>query len=255
MALFVYGASRSAVRMPTNSGDLHSSLGFIRIHESDPQPTTTIGDHRTLTIAIDGEHEMMGGTSVAITGWVWPGYLLSKSRALRSEFRSAATTALLSPSISVPVHDQSERFASMFEPQSLLPSTAAFAHVTANWQKEIDQDPTKDSLVIAVYRIDNFSSVEGGKFERSMTQQLARRINGFPSFGGRPFFLGAGRHGEFWIAYRCGPIVRSGIDTLRSLQQHINEEGLSPTYADIQDRKSTRLNSSHSQQSRMPSSA
>ena len=47
-------------------------------------------------------------------------------------------------------------------------------------------------------------------------------------------FRSAGRHGEFWIAYRCGPIVRSGIDTLRSLQQHINEESLSPSYADIQ---------------------
>ena len=33
------------------------------------------------------------------------------------------------------------------------------------------------------------------------------------------------------------------------------KDGLAETFADISDRKSTRLNSSHSQQSRMPSSA
>ena len=57
--------------------------------------------------------------------------------------------------------------------------------------------------------------------------------------------------GHYWVARRCGvKVLRFSVGFGRAIWKHVGRDG-----TEYQDRKSTRLNSSHSLSSRMPSSA
>lgn len=226
MAVSVFGATRAMVVAQDARGETSTVLVGADTYANGPDP-----DPRTL---LDLPHLFMplypvpghpSTSSVTVAGWLWPGWFISRSKPLVRRFTDLATQTLLVPVLASDDNRVAAAFDDMFTPVTRWPSMHAFEEAVLRMRAQADASPQSTSLLIAVYAIDEFGALAGGKFEQAAVGQVMRLALGNPEFAGHDVFVAYEEPGRLWVALGGGPIIRSQITLLRSLQQYINDHG------------------------------
>lgn len=229
MAIMTFAATRAWVLVEDSHSapQTHLAVADLYANTPEPEPRSLIeGPH--LTLPLYERPDEVNASRVVIADWLWPGSFLTRSHRIVRRFRQLAIESIISPKAARDDVVKANAFDSMFEAKHHWPTTTAFTQALDRMRSRADANPTSDSVVIGVYSIDDFGALAGGKFEQAAVGQVMRMAAGFPAFAGHDVFLSYEDPGRLWIALAGGPMIRSGIETLRSLQQKINDGGAVP---------------------------
>jgi hypothetical protein len=230
MAASVFGATRAMTVLSESRGDMVSDLIGVDVHSNGPAPeprSLITLPHLRMPLHPTPEHPST--SSVTVAGWLWPGWFMTRSRTIVERFTELATSALLTPVAASEDARVATSFDEMFTPVSRWPSLTAFEEAVRRMREQADASPQSHSLLMAVYAIDDFGALAGGKFEQVAVGQVMRLALGHAPFAGHDVFVAYEEPGRLWVALGGGPIIRNGIELLRGLQQHINDHGSVPS--------------------------
>lgn len=230
MAISVFGATRALSVVSHHDGRITDD--FIAVDEYENAPPTdrrSLTGSKTLTMRLYPEPGHSSASGVTVGGWLRPGSFLVRNDTIVQRFTNLATQSLLVPVVASDDRRLASAFDEMFTDLNRWPSMAAFAEATSRLQALADASPESRSLVVAVYSIDDFGALAGGKFEHVAVGQVMRLALGNPNFAGHDMFLAYDDPGRIWIALGGGPVIRSSIDVLRELQTYINNHGAIPS--------------------------
>lgn len=226
MAVSVFGATRAMVVLQDGRGENSSVLVgadlFANSPDPDPRSLVELPHLRMPLYPVPGHPN---SSSVTVAGWLWPGWFISRSPRLVHRFTDLATQTLLVPVLASDDNRTAVAFDAMFTPVTRWPSMTAFEEAVLRMRAQADASPQSTSLLIAVYAIDDFGALAGGKFEQAAVGQVMRLALGHPEFAGHDVFVAYEEPGQLWVALGGGPIIRNQITLLRNLQQHINDHG------------------------------
>ncbi|MBI1350202.1 MAG: hypothetical protein GC156_03705 [Actinomycetales bacterium] len=230
MAVSVFGATRAMAILDDGRGHVTSHLAavdrFANAPTPDPASLATLPHLRLPLFPVPGHANT---SSITVAGWLWPGWFLTRSNTLIQRFTDLATETLLTPVVSADDDRIARAFDTMFDDVNRWPTLTAFEEVVARMRSRADANPHSDSLLVAVYAIDEFGALAGGRFERAAVAQVMRLAVGNPDFAGHDVFVAYEDPGRLWVALAGGPIIRNGIALLRTLQQYINDHGAVPS--------------------------
>ena len=230
MAITVFGATRALTVVEPTPGEVRSLLVAVdQFDSAPPVDATALTLHPNLRLSCSPLPGQTPSATVTIASWLWPGWFMTRSRALVDRFVELATETLLLPIIAT-TDDSAERaFATMFDPIHRWPTLTAFEQAVDRMRARADASPHSDSLVIGVYEIDGFGALSGGRFEQAAVAQVVRLALGHPDFAGHDLFVAYEAPGRLWVALAGGPVIRSSIALLRGLQERINDRGAVPS--------------------------
>ena len=230
MAVSVFGATRAMVVLDDNHGHTTTHLvavdRFANAPSPDPTSLATLPHIRIPLFAVPGHANT---SSITVAGWLWPGWFLTRSPRLIHRFAELSTKSLLTPVVASDDDRISRAFDTMFDEVNRWPTLTAFEEVVGRMRARSDANPHSDSLLVAVYAIDEFGALAGGRFEQAAVAQVMRLAVGNPDFAGHDVFVAYENPGRLWVALAGGPIIRNGIALLRGLQQYINDHGAVPS--------------------------
>lgn len=230
MAISVFGATRAMTVLAEGRDTTVTDLVGVDVHDNAPAPDerslATLPHLRMPLYPLPGHPST---SSVTVAGWLWPGWFMVRSRSLVQRFTDLAAQTLLVPIIADDDTTRAGAFDDMFTHVSRWPSMAAFEEAVRRMREQPDASPQSNSLLIAAYAIDDFGALAGGKFEQVAVGQVMRLALGNAEFAGHDVFVAYEDPGRLWVALGGGPIIRNGIELLRSLQQHINDHGSVPS--------------------------
>jgi hypothetical protein len=230
MAVSVFGATRAMAVLDDGRGHVTRHLVAVDVYDGAPAP-----DPRSLTslphiglplYPLPGHPNT---SSVTVAGWLWPGWFMTRSSGLVHAFTELATSTMLMPVVAADDESKANAFDTMFDTVYRWPTLTAFEEAVTRMRKRADENPQADSLLIAVYAIDDFGALAGGRFEQAAVAQVVRLALGHQDFAGHDLFVAYEQPGLIWVALGGGPIIRNGIAVLRGLQQHINDHGAVPS--------------------------
>ena len=230
MAIMTFAATRAWVLSedPHSAPIMHLAVADLYANTPEPEPRSLIeGSH--LTLPLYERPDEVNASRVVIADWLWPGSFLTRSHRIVRRFRQLAIESIISPKAARDDVVKASAFDSMFEPKHHWPTITAFQQALDHMRQRADANPTSDSVVIGVYSIDDFGALAGGKFEQAAVGQVMRMTAGFSAFAGHDVFLSYQDPGRLWVALAGGPMIRSGIEVLHSLQQKINDSGAVPS--------------------------
>lgn len=230
MAISVFGATRAMTVLDDRHGQVSQNLVAVDLYGNapapDPRSLATL-PHLTLPLYPVPGHP--NASSITVAGWLWPGWFMVRSTALVHQFTELATTALLTPVVASDDDRVATAFDTMFDGVNRWPTLTAFEEAVVRLRARADASPQTDSLLVAVYAIDEFGALAGGRFEQAAIAQVMRLALGNPEFAGHDVFVAYEDPGRVWVALAGGPIIRNGIAALRSLQQLVNDHGAVPS--------------------------
>ncbi len=230
MAVSVFGATRAMAIVDDGRGQVTNTLVAVDIYDNapapDPRSLVTLPHLRMPLYPVPGHPNT---SSVTVAGWLWPGWILTRSAELVHQFTDLATAALLVPVVASDDDRVEAAFDTMFDKVNRWPTLPAFEEAVGRMRARADASPHTDSLLIGVYAIDDFGALAGGKFEQAAVGQVMRLALGHAEFAGHDVFVAYEDPGRMWIALGGGPIIRNGIALLRGLQQHVNDHGAVPS--------------------------
>ncbi len=231
LALSVFAATRSMVIMRVPEGATDSCIASRGVFEnSSPAKAKDMVIRPNLHIPLNSTPNQTENSSIVISGWLWPGSFMTRSHRLVSEFAALANTALFVPALAAHEEPKSIAFDRLFDSIYQWPNLDAFEEAVERLQIRVDSAPQSSSLLIGCYAIDDFGALAGGKFEQAALAQIHRLIQGYKDFAGHDLFVAYETPGRIWLALSSGPIIRTGIDLLNSLQTRINESGSAPSH-------------------------
>ena len=230
MAVSVFGATRAMAIVDDGRGHVTSHLVAVDLYDNGPpveaRALATLPHLGMPLYSVPGHPNT---SSVTVAGWLWTGWFMTRSRSLVDTFTQLATNALLTPVIAADDEQVATAFEVMFDDVNRWPTLAAFDEAVDRMRRRADQNPHTDSLIIAVYAIDDFGALAGGRFEQAAIAQVMRLALGHQDFAGHDLFVAYEVPGRIWVALGGGPIIRTGIGLLRGLQQFINDHGAVPS--------------------------
>lgn len=230
MAISIFGATRAMTVVSGLRGDSVTDLVGVDVHDNGPAPDPrSLATLPHLTMPLYPAPDHPNRSSVTIAGWLWPGWFLTRSRTIVQRFTDLASQTLLVPIVASDDNRLSVAFDEMFTPITRWPSLSAFEEAVLRMRERADASPQTNSLLIAVYAIDDFGALAGGKFEQVAVGQVMRTALGYSEFAGHDVFVAYEEPGRLWVSLGGGPIIRNGISLLRGLQQHINDHGSVPS--------------------------
>ena len=230
MAISIFGATRAMTVISDNRGDSVTDLVGVDVYDNGPAPDPrSLATLPHLTMPLYPAPDHPNRSSITIAGWLWPGWFLTRSRTIVQRFTDLASQTLLVPIVASDDNRMSVAFDEMFTPISRWPSLSAFEEAVVRMRERADASPQSNSLLVAVYAIDDFGALAGGKFEQVAVGQVMRMALGHPEFAGHDVFVAYEEPGRLWVSLGGGPIIRNGISLLRGLQQHINDHGSVPS--------------------------
>ncbi len=230
MAISVFGATRAMVVVSEGHQDSTKELIGVDVYDNAPAPdarSLAVLPHLRMPLYPLPDHPST--SSVTIAGWLWPGWFLTRSHQIVQRFTDLATQALLVPILASDDSRVSAAFNDMFTTASRWPSLTAFEEAVSHMREQADASPQSNSLIVAVYAIDDFGALAGGKFEHVAVGQVMRLALGNPEFAGHDVFVAYEEPGRLWISLGGGPIIRNGVNLLRGMQQYINDHGSVPS--------------------------
>jgi hypothetical protein len=230
IAATVFAATKTMVVLDDQRGNVSTHLVAIDLYENSPRPEprdVLIEPSMRMEIYPAPDHPNM--SSITVAGWLWTGWFMTRSRRIVNLFTEIATAALLSPILANDEDHPAHAFETMFDTVNRWPTLAAFEQAVDRMQQRADENPHTDSLIIGVYSIEDFGALEGGRFEQAAIAQVMRMALGHQDFAGNDVFVAYDAPGRVWLALSGGPIIRTGIAQLRSLQEHINDHGSVPS--------------------------
>ena len=230
MAISVFSATRAMVVVSEGHQDSTKELIGVDVYDNAPAPdarSLAVLPHLRMPLYPLPDHPST--SSVTIAGWLWPGWFLTRSQQIVQRFTDLATQALLVPILASDDSRVSAAFNDMFTTASRWPSLTAFEEAVSRMREQADASPQSNSLIVAVYAIDDFGALAGGKFEQVAVGQVMRLALGNPEFAGHDVFVAYEEPGRLWIALGGGPIIRNGVNLLRGMQQYINDHGSVPS--------------------------
>jgi hypothetical protein len=230
IAASVFAATRAMVVVDNAHGSISTHLIAVDLYENSPRPEptdVTVDPSLRMELYPAPDHPNM--SSITVSGWLWTGWFMTRSRRIINAFTELAAAAILSPIIAANEDQANLAFDSMFDAVNRWPTLAAFEQAVERMQVRADENPHTDSLLIGVYAIDEFGALEGGRFEQAAVAQVMRLALGHLEFAGHDLFVAYEKPGRVWVALGGGPIIRNGIALLRGLQQFINEHGSVPS--------------------------
>jgi hypothetical protein len=230
MAVSVFGATRAMAVLDDGRGHVTRHLVGVDVYDSapppDPRSLTTL-PHISLPLYPVPGHP--NTSTVTVAGWLWPGWFMTRSAGIVHTFTELATSTMLMPVVAADDQSRATAFDTMFDSVNRWPTLTAFEEAVTRMRKRADDNPQADSLLIAVYAIDDFGALAGGRFEQAAVAQVVRLALGHQDFAGHDLFVAYEEPGLIWVALGGGPIIRNGIAVLRGLQQHINDHGAVPS--------------------------
>ena len=230
MAVSIFGATRAMAVVDDGHGSVTSNLVGVDVYDNAPAPDPrSLATLPHLRMPLYSVPDHPNSSSVTVAGWLWPGWFMTRSQAIVHQFTELATTTLLTPVIASDDDRMATAFDTMFDDVNRWPTLAAFEQAVARLRTRADASPQTDSLIVAVYAIDEFGALAGGRFEQAAVAQVMRLALGNPDFAGHDVFAAYEDPGRLWVALGGGPIIRNGIALLRGLQQHINDRGAVPS--------------------------
>lgn len=230
MAISVFAATRAMTIISDARAETVLDVVSVDVHHNAPATdarTLVTLPHLRMPLYPHPGHPSTSGVTVA--GWLWPGWFLTRSRRLVQRFTDLAAQTLLTPLAASDDNRRSIAFNEMFTPVTRWPSLSAFEEAVQQMRERADASPQATSLLVAVYAIDDFGALAGGKFEQVAVGQVMRLALGHQEFAGHDVFVAYEEPGQLWVALGGGPIIRNGIELLRGLQQHINDHGSVPS--------------------------
>ena len=230
IAAAAFAATKSMVVLDDAHGNVSTHLVAVDLYANSPRPEprdVLIEPTMRMELFPAPDHPNM--SSVTVAGWLWTGWFMTRSHRIVNRFTELATAALLSPVLAADEDRVEHAFEAMFDSVNRWPTIAAFEQAVETMQRRADDNPHTDSLIVGVYAIDNFGALEGGRFEQAAVAQVMRMALGYQEFAGTDVFVAYDAPGRVWLALSGGPIIRTGIGQLRSLQDHINEHGSVPS--------------------------
>ena len=230
MAISVFGATRALTVV--NDGHKPQTSVFIGVDRYANAPAPDPGSMLSLphlTMSVYPMPDDPNTSTITVAGWLWPGWVMTRSPTIISQFTDLAAHTLLTPVIAAQDERRSAAFDDMYTSRSRWPSWQAFAEAVHRMREQVDASPQSTSLLIGVYAIDDFGALSGGKFEQVAIAQIMRLAFGSKDFAGHDAFVAYEHPGRIWVALSGGPIVRNGIQLLRDLQQSINNHGSIPS--------------------------
>lgn len=230
LALGVFAATRSMTIMRSPTAPTDSCIASNGIFEnSPPAKARDMLKRPNLYISLNSTPDQTENSSIVISGWLWPGWFMTRSHRLVSEFSALANTALFVPALASHEDPTSTAFDRLFDTTYQWPNVGAFEEAVERLRARVDAAPQSSSLLIACYEIDDFGALAGGKFEQAAVAQIHRLIQGYKDFAGHDIFVAYQNPGRVWLALSSGPIIRTGISLLNDLQVRINESGSIPS--------------------------
>jgi len=230
IAATVFAATKTMVVLDDARGNVSTHLVAIDLYENSPRPEphdVLVEPSLRMELYPAPDHPNM--SSVTVSGWLWTGWFMTRSRRIVHQFTELATAALLTPILAEDEDGVELAFESMFDSVNRWPTLAAFEQAVDRMQRRADDNPHTDSLIVGVYAIDDFGALEGGRFEQAAIAQVMRMALGHQDFAGSDVFVAYDAPGRVWLALSGGPIIRNGITQLRSLQEFINDHGSVPS--------------------------
>ena len=230
IAASVFAATKTMVVVDDAHGRVTTHLVAVDLYDNSPRPEPRdllVDPSMRMELYPAPDHPNM--SSVSVAGWLWTGWFMVRQRRIVNRFRELATTALLLPVLAADDDRSAAAFATMFDPVHRWPTMDAFAQAVDAMQQRADDNPHTDSLIMGVFAIDEFGTLEGGRFEQAAIAQVMRLAMGHQDFAGHDLFVAYERPGRVWVALSGGPIIRNGIGTLRGLQQYVNDHGSVPS--------------------------
>jgi len=230
MAISVFGATRAMTVLAERRTEAVFDLVGVDVHPNGPAPdarSLVTLPHLRMPLYPSPGHPSTSNVTVA--GWLWPGLFVTRSPSIVQRFTDLATQTLLTPIVASEDTRVATAFDEMFTPVSRWPSMSAFEEAVQRMREQADASPQTSSLLVAVYAIDDFGALAGGKFEQAAVGQVMRLALGHSEFAGHDVFVAYEDPGRMWVALGGGPIVRNGVDLLRGLQQHVNDHGSVPS--------------------------
>jgi len=230
IAATVFAATKTMVVLADQRGHVTTHLVGIDLYENSPRPEP--GDiliEPSMRMDIYPAPDHPNTSSITVAGWLWTGWFMTRSRRIVNLFTDIATAALLSPVLASDEDHVAHAFETMFDSVNRWPTLAAFEQAVERMQQRADENPHTDSLIVGVYAIEDFGALEGGRFEQAAIAQVMRMALGHQDFAGNDVFVAYDAPGRLWLALSGGPIIRTGIAQLRSLQEHINDHGSVPS--------------------------
>ena len=230
MAISVFGATRALSVVTHHDGRVSDDFVAVDQYENaPPADRRSLVSPKTLTMRLYPEPGHPSTSGVTVSEWLWPGTFLVRNSSIVQRFTNLATQSLLVPVVASDDRRLASAFDEMFTEINRWPSMTAFEEATSRLQALADASPESRSLVVAVYSIDDFGALAGGKFENVAVGQVMRLALGNPHFAGHDMFLAYEDPGHIWVALGGGPVIRSSIDVLRELQTYINNHGAIPS--------------------------
>ncbi len=230
IAVSIFGATRAMAILDDGRGHITSNLVAVDAYDNTPPPEPrTLAALPNLRMPLYSVPGHPNTSSVTVAGWLWMGWFMTRSRGLVTAFTELATSALLTPVIAADDDRTTTAFDAMFDGISRWPTLAAFEEAVDRMRQRADQSPHTDSLLVAVYAIDEFGALAGGRFEQAAIAQVMRLCLGHQDFAGHDLFVAYEAPGRIWVALGGGPIIRTGVGLLRDLQQFINDHGAVPS--------------------------
>ena len=229
MAISVFAATRALAVVQVRGEPQSTFLAVDRYDNGPPVDIDSLAAHPYLHLPCSPMSGRINASAVTIGSWLWPGWFLTRSSGIVDQFTQLASTALLLPIIASKEESSASAFDQMFDRVHRWPTVAAFAQAVDIMRLRADASPQSDSLVIGVLEIDDFGALTGGRFEQAAVAQVMRLALGHAEFAGRDLFVAYEAPGRIWLALAGGPVIRTSISLLRSLQERINDHGSIPS--------------------------
>mgnify|MGYP006074835875 CR=1 FL=1 len=231
LALEIFAATGAMTIMRSPNGITESCIASTGVFEnSPPVKARDMLLQPNLHIPLNSSPNHTENSSIVISGWLWPGWFMTRSHALVNEFAALANTALFVPALASHDDPHSLAFTKLFDSTYQWPNMSAYEEALGRLQGRVDAAPQSSSLLVACYAIDDFGALAGGKFEQAALAQIHRLVQGHKDFAGHDLFVAYESPGRIWLALSSGPIIRTGITLLQDLQTRINESGSIPSH-------------------------
>lgn len=230
LALGVFAAIRTMTIMRSPNGVTDSAIASTGVFEnSPPAKARDMQLKPNVYIPLNSNPDQTENSSIVVSGWLWPGWFMTRSQDLVNEFAALANTALFVPALASQEDPNSVAFERLFDSTYQWPNVQAFEEAVERLRVRVDLTPQSSSLLIACYAVDDFGALAGGKFEQAALAQIHRLVQGHRDFAGHDVFVAYEFPGRIWVALSSGPIIRTGVQLLHDLQTRINDSGSIPS--------------------------